>query len=594
MTERRFMPGGPRGLKGPAEKPRDLKGVLRRLFSLAAGDMGALAAALVLSGVATLSATFAPLVIGQAVAAVSSERPVWGPAVLLLAIYGGDALVRFVQHWLMASAGQNVVRRLRVALFAAMKDLPLAFFDRHTHGELMSRLANDVDAVSMTVSSSLSMLVTQILSLLGVLWAMLSLSVPLTAISLCGSLAVAALVRLIAARSRRLFARQRAALGELNGLVEESVSALSVVRAFGREAALEARFDELNERLREAGTGAQICSGVLMPAANVVSNVCYLVLAVACGLLAVRGSVSIGLVTSFLLYSRQFTRPFVGIANVYNDFQSAVAGLERVFQILDEPPEPPDAPDALPLESARGDVEFCGVTFGYDPARSVLKNVSLKVPAGARVALVGPTGAGKTTLVNLLARFYDATEGSVLLDERDVRAYKRADLRKAFSFVLQEATFTEGTVREAIACGRSDASDEDVLAAARAAEASSLIERLPNGLDTPIGEGGAQLSQGERQLLAIARAICAARPVLVLDEATSSVDTRTEQRIHRAMREAMKGRTAFIIAHRLSTIRDCDLIVVLNQGEIAEQGTHDQLLAENGLYARMYRAQTGE
>jgi len=383
-------------------------------------------------------------------------------------------------------------------------------------------------------------------------------------------------------------------LGILNGQVEESISGLLVVKAFCREQQMEQEFAEKNAQLCRVSIKALIWSGFLMPLMNVINNLCYLTIAVVSGILFVKGRIAeVGLITSFLLYVRQFTRPFVEIANTYNNFQTAVAGAERVFEILDEHPEPEDKPNAYSLVNPRGDIELSHVWFGYTPEKMVLKDISLKIPAGTRVAIVGPTGSGKTTIINLLTRFYDVNKGSITLDGHDLRDYKLQDLRRAFGVVLQDTALFATTIKENIAYGQPDATMEQIREAARIAGADGFIERLPKGYDTVLEQGGMELSQGERQLLTIARAILANAPIMILDEATSSVDTMTEQKIRRSMLHICTNRTSFIIAHRLSTIRDSDLIIVIENGTIVEQGTHDQLMALDGKYALMYKTQTG-
>ena len=577
----------------PVVKPKDLKGTLKRLWVLTKGSRQGLGWVLLFSALSSAASIFSPLVIGQVVTAVDRRDPAAAILLLLLGLYLGDWAVRFFQQFIMAHTGQRMIHRIRTALFGAMKDLPLAFFDRRQHGELMSRLTNDVDNISTTISNSLTQLLTFCFTILGVLCIMLSLSWILTLVSLTGVLLIFLLTRFITSHTRKLFIQQQKILGELNGQVEETISGIHVVKAFCREKQAICQFEEKNEQLRRVATHALIWSGYLMPITNVINNLNYVAISIVSGILAVCGAISIGMISSFLLYSRQFSRPFVEIANIYNNFQTAVAGAERIFDILDEQPEPKDLPDALPLDHPKGDIVLQDVTFGYLPDIPVLRNVSLHIPAGTKMAIVGATGAGKTTIINLLTRFYDVNGGSILLDRHDLREYRMADLRRTFGVVLQDTALFAQSVAENISYGRKDITRQQIEAAALAAGADAFIRRLPQGYDTILTQGGAELSQGERQLLTIARAVLVNAPILILDEATSSVDTVTEQKIRRAMLSITSGRTSFIIAHRLSTIRHSDQIALIEDGQIAELGSHAQLMAQNGKYAALYRTQMG-
>jgi len=530
------------------------------------------------------------------IAALSSQGPVHALAIAvaaLLAAYVGGALLSAAHGWLMAGISQRMVRNVREGLFDKLQRLPLSFFDLRTHGDLMSRLTNDVDAVSVTVSQSAIQLMSSTVVVAGTLAIMLILNPLLAAAALVPVPIVFILTSIISRRTRKLFKQQQDALGALNGHVEETVSGIQAVKAFGREARSAAVFAGINDRLRAAGTRAQIWTGFLMPMMNVIGNLAFAAVAVAGGVLAARGAVSIGVVASFLAYSRQFVRPLNEIANTWNTLMAAVAGSERVFEVVDEPEETPDPPDALELAAPRGAVEFRGVSFAYRSDVPVLRDVSFTAPPGSVTAIVGRTGAGKTTIVNLLARFYEVSEGAVLVDGVDVRRYRRASLRRAFGVVLQDGWLFAGTVRDNILYGRPDATENEVRRAAALAGADHGIERLPQGYDTVLVESGANISQGQRQLIAIARAVLASAALLVLDEATSSVDARTELHIQLGMIKLMQGRTSFIIAHRLSTIRDADTVLVVDAGRIVERGSPEELAAREGYYRRLYETQLG-
>lgn len=585
--------GPHRGLRQPVVKPRDLKGTLVRLWKMTKGRRKGLGWILALSALASASAILSPLVIGRAVNMVDTGHPVMTILLILTGLYLCDWLVRFLQQFLMASVGQKMIHHIRTTLFASMKKMPLAFFDQRQHGELMSRLTNDVDNISTTISNSLTQLLTYGFTIIGIFCIMVVLSPLLTCISLIGVGLIFLLTRTVTRHTRKLFSERQKILGKLNGQIEETISGENIVKAFCRENQMIEQFEESNEELCRVATRALIWSGYLMPLMNVINNLSYVGISIVSGILAVHGSISIGMISSFLLYVRQFSRPFVDIANIYNNFQTAVAGAERILDILDETPEPQDAPDALPLTSPKGEIDFQNVVFAYKPEVPILKHISLKIPAGTRTAIVGTTGAGKTTIINLLTRFYDVNEGKILLDGHDLREYRMEDLRDSFGVVLQDSALFATSIRDNISYGREGTNIKEIEAAAHIAGADAFIRRLPQGYDTVLTQGGMELSQGERQLLTIARAVLTDAPILILDEATSSVDTVTEQRIREALLKITKGRTSFIIAHRLSTIKDSDIIILLENGQIAEMGNHAALMKQNGKYASMYRTQTG-
>lgn len=580
-----------RGL--PVVKPRNLSGTLLRLWNLTKGRRQGLLTVFLLSGFASLSAMLTPFLIGRIIDHIDTLTPVPFLLAALFIVYLADWAIRFLQSFLMASVSQKMICFIRKTLFSKMKDLPLSYFDKSQHGDLMSRLTNDIDNISTTISDSLTQLMMLAFTLTGILCIMLWLNLWLTITALITVPFVFMLTKTITKHTRKLYREQQNVLGSLNGHIEESIAGLSLVKAFGRETQVTDEFESYNESLCKVGTKALIWSGYLMPIMNVINNLGFICISVVSGIMASRGLITVGVISSFLLYSRQFTRPLIEISNIFNVFQTAVAGAERIFDIFDETPEPADKPDALPVEHPTGEVVFDHVWFGYNPDIPILKDLSFTVPSGTRIAIVGPTGAGKTTIISLLARFYDVTGGRILLDGNDLRDYETAGLRNSFGIVLQDTALFYLSIRENIRYGREDATDEEVISASKAAGAHSFISRLPNGYDTLVGEEVGSFSQGERQLITIARAILADAPILILDEATSSVDTRTEQKIRKAVLNLTQNRTSFIIAHRLSTIRDSDVILLLKDGEIAEMGNHTELLTRRGLYYDMYQTQMG-
>lgn len=596
MNKNMTPPPAPVGrMRGvPAVKPKDMKGTLVRLWKLTEGHRKGLGWILLLSGLASGSAVLSPYFIGRAVNCIDRGDPGMSLLVILAALYVGDWLIRFLQQFFMAAIGQRMILHIRTSLFAYMEKLPLSFFDTRQHGELMSRLTNDVDNISVTISDSMTQLMMYAFTITGIFSVMVFMSPLLTVIALFSVMLILLMTRAVTKRTRVLFRQQQAILGKLNGQVEESISGISMVKAFGQEQEMVDKFIENNDAFCRVATKAQIASGYLMPMMNVINNLTYVMIAMVSGVMAFHGNLSVGEISSFLLYSRQFSRPFVDIANIYNNFQTAVAGAERILEILDEECEPEDVDGAKSAKGVVGAVRFQNVTFGYRPDKPILKHINLEIPAGTRVAVVGPTGSGKTTLINLLTRFYDVQEGAILLDGHDLRDYRLGELRQAFGVVLQDTALFGTTVRENIGYGHDNVPMEEVEAAAKAAGADGFIRRLPQGYETVLHQGGAELSQGERQLLTIARAVLQQASIMILDEATSSVDTVTEQHIRRAMLAITEGRTSFIIAHRLSTIRDSDLILLIRDGQIAEQGSHQQLMALGGEYAQMYLTQMGQ
>ncbi|MEF3302408.1 ABC transporter ATP-binding protein [Paenibacillus sp. GYB003] len=585
---------GARGMT-PKVRPKRLGPTLKRLWAYLGRQRSGLVAVFAMTALSTGFALIGPYLLGRAIDLYIIPRDYDGLVRLcltLLGVYVLSAAMSWVQAYVMAGVSQRTVRELRRDMFEHLQKLPLRFFDSKTHGELMSRTTNDIENVSNSLNQSVTQLINSLLTVIGALAFMLGLSVWLTLVSLVTIPLTMFVTGQIAKRTRSHFSAQQKHLGELNGYIEETVTGQKVVKSFNRESEALKQFQTHNESLRAVGIRAQILSGLMGPVNNVINNASFALIAAIGGWMAIGGYTTIGIVVSFLNYSRQFTRPINDLANQFNMIQSAIAGAERVFEVLDSPTEyDRNNAQAAIDRPIRGDVRFENVTFSYKEGVPVLKHVSLAAKPGETIALVGPTGAGKTTIVNLLTRFYDIDEGRIVVDGSDLRDWDKSKLREQLGIVLQDAYLFSDTIRENIRYGRLDATDEEIEAAARLANADGFIRKLPAGYDTLLSAEGANLSQGQRQLITIARAILADPAILILDEATSSVDTRTEMHIQEAMKSLMRGRTSFVIAHRLSTIREADQILVIGGGEIIERGTHQELLERRGFYYELYTSQ---
>ncbi len=587
---------GPYGRK--KEKPKHGKDTLRRLWQYFGNEKGMLLLIFGLVAVDSLLMLAIPYLIGRTIDLMAGGQGgidfsfLHILLIVLLTVYVLDGILTLGENFLMARVSQSIVKRLRAAMFARLQKLSVRFFDQNSHGDLMSRFTNDIDNISTTLSQSTVTLMSDGIGIIGS-FAMMMILNPLLAIaSLVTVPLVAVLTRTIAGKTQVLFKEQQNALGRLNGKIEESISGLQAVKAFNQEEKMIKDFEGINKELWQVGLKAQIWSGYLMPMMNIISNIGFATVAGVGGMMAVRDMITVGTVASFLSYSKQFSRPLNEVANIFNTLQTAVAGAERIFELLDHPGEKEDIKEAQVLKYSRGKLEFKEVSFSYRPGVPVLKKVSFQAGGGQTIALVGATGSGKTTLANLVTRFYDVDSGEILIDGKDIRSYTMDSLRRTFGMVLQDTYLFTGTIRENIRYGRLEASDDKVIEAARFANADAFIRKLERGYDTVLTENGENLSEGQRQLLAIARAVLADPPILILDEATSNVDTRTEMKIQAAMAKLMHDRTCLIIAHRLSTIRDADMIMVMDQGKIIEKGTHGELMESKGYYFKLYHNQT--
>ena len=606
MAERRKgpgRPGGPGGRMMPGEKAKDFGKTMKTLIGYLKPYRFRLAIVFIFAIASTVFTIISPTILGDATDKVV-EGLMSGMGIdfsglasilfLLLALYGCSLLFGVVQGWIMADVSQKVIYNLRDKMSTKLDRLPLRYFDSRTHGEIQSRMINDIETVNQTLSVSLTQMITSFTTIVGILIMMLRISVVMTLTALVVLPLSMGVIRLVVSKSQGHFKNQQKYLGYVNGHVEEMYAGHDIVKAFNREEESQQVFEEYNDKLCESAWKSQFLSGMMMPITNFIGNLAYVAVCLLGGYLAINGKISIGDIQAFIQYVRSFNQPIAQVANVANQLQSTAAAAERIFEIIDEEEEVDidTAPEeVIDVDHVKGQVAFEHVHFGYTPEETVISDFSFTAQPGQRVAIVGPTGAGKTTIVKLLMRFYELNGGRIMIDGCDITKLSRANLREMFGMVLQDTWLNNGTIRDNIRYGRPDAADEEVEAAAKAAHVDHFIKTQGKGYDMEVNEEATNISQGQKQLLTIARAFLADAPILILDEATSSVDTRTESLIQKAMTSLMQGRTSFIIAHRLSTIRDADHILVLDHGDIIEQGTHEELLAANGFYTNLYNSQ---
>lgn len=600
------MGGGPMGgmMGAPGAKARNFKGTMSKLIAYL-GQYRAIVIVVFIFAIASTAANIAgPKLLGNAttklfegvMAQLSGTGEIdfnyIGRIILLtIGLYVVSSIFSYVQGWLMANVSTNIAYRFRRDISEKMNRMPLHYFDTTTHGEVLSRITNDVDTVNQTLSQSLTQIITSLVTVVGVLVMMFSINWMMTLVALIIIPLSMAVVGLIIGQSQKYFKQQQDYLGHVNGHVEEMYGGHIVMKAFNGEEESILKLDQSNNMLYEAAWKSQFLSGLMMPIMTFIGNLGYVAVAILGGYLAIKGTITVGDIQAFIQYVRSFTQPIMQLANISNVLQQTAAAAERVFEFLEENEEVDEAAEPIKLESVEGHVEFKDVHFGYSPDKIIINDFSAEAEPGHKIAIVGPTGAGKTTMVKLLMRFYDVNSGAILVDGHDIREFSRYDLRKLFGMVLQDTWLYNGTIMENIRYGRPDATDEEVYAAAKAAHVDHFVHTLPDGYNMVLNEETSNISQGQMQLLTIARAVLADPKILILDEATSSVDTRTEVLIQKAMDNLMKNRTSFVIAHRLSTIRDADLILVMKDGDIVEQGNHVDLLASNGFYAELHNSQ---
>ena len=605
-TNRQSMPrhGGGRRGRMTGEKARDFRGTMIKLIKYLSVYRNSILIVVLFAAISTVFTIIGPKILGQAITKLfegsiaqltgtgSIDFDAIGKILLTVAgLYLTSAAFSYGQGWIMAGVSAKITYRFRKDIAEKINRMPLGYFESTNHGEILSRVTNDVDTVSHTLNQSLSQIITSSITVIGVLIMMLSISWLMTLVALAIIPLSLLVVSLIVKQSQKYFKQQQDYLGHVNGHVEEMYGGHIVIKAFNGEEKSIQRFNQLNDKLYEAAWKSQFFSGMMMPIINFIGNIGYVAVCILGGYLAVQKTITVGDIQAFIQYVRNFTQPITQLANISNVLQQTAAAAERVFEFLNEAEESPETENPVDPETVRDRVEFKNVRFGYNPQKIIIKNFSANVDSGQKIAIVGPTGAGKTTIVKLLMRFYDVTDGAILIDEHNVKDFYRKDLRQMFGMVLQDTWMFNGTIIDNIRYGRPDVSDEEVITAAKAAHIDHFIRTLPEGYNFVLNEETTNISQGQMQLLTIARAILANPKMLILDEATSSVDTRTELLIQKAMDHLMANRTSFIIAHRLSTIRDADLILVMRDGDIVEQGKHKELLARGGFYAELYNSQ---
>lgn len=598
------MGGGPHGGHGPAEKAKDVKGTTKKLANRLSEHKIAIIIVMIFAIGSTIFSIVGPKILGNATTEIYTglmnkingtggiDFAKIGKIILFaLGLYAVSALFSMIQSYIMAGVAQKVTYKIRNELTEKINKLPMKYFDKRTNGEVLSIISNDVDTLSTGLNQSITQIITSIFTIIGILVMMLSISWEMTLVSLLILPISAVILKKVIGKSQKYFVKQQEYLGHVNGQVEEVYGGHNIVKVFGRENEAIKEFEKDNQELYKSGWRSQFLSGLMHPLMNFVGNVGYVAVAILGGYFAVKGRITVGNIQSFIQYNKQFTQPIGQVAQISSTIQSMLAAAERIFEFLEEKEEVEDVKNPLSTDGLKGNIKFEHVHFGYDPEKTIINDFNADVKDGQKIAIVGPTGAGKTTMVKLLMRFYDVNSGSILLDGHNIKEFKRGELRKMFGMVLQDTWLFGGTIKENIKYSKPDATDSEVIESAKAAHVHHYIKTLSKGYDAKINEESTNISAGQKQLLTIARVILANPKILILDEATSSIDTRTEQQIQSAMDNLMKGRTSFIIAHRLSTIKNADLILVMDHGDIVEQGNHEELLAKDGFYAKLYNSQ---